>query len=181
MHADIKEEVAKPQEVEVSVSGNTVTAKGPKGEVSKELYGPEIKVEADKVVLQYKNATKKEKRLLSANTSHVENMIKGVQEPFTYKLKICSSHFPMKVNIEGQEVKVNNYLGEKTPRTIKMKPNVEVKIDGTDITVQSCDIEQAGNMASDLELMTRSRGGRDVRIFQDGIYITEKPGRGVSV
>ncbi len=58
----------------------------------------------------------------------------------------------------------------------RIMPNSKVEIKGTDITVTSNDIEMAGQTAANLEKATKVKG-RDRRIFQDGIFITEKNGR----
>ena len=44
--------------------------------------------------------------------AHINNMIKGVTEGFTYKLKIRYAHFPMKVYVKGDEV----IFSEVSPR-----------------------------------------------------------------
>ncbi|MEK6856982.1 MAG: 50S ribosomal protein L6, partial [Nanoarchaeota archaeon] len=94
--------------------------------------------------------------------------------------KVCSgppqSHFPMQVNCAGGVFTVKNFLGEKIARTVKVNQGANVKITGTEITVESPDIELAGKTASDIELLVRI-SDKDRRTFQDGIYITQKPGR----
>ena len=55
-----------------------------------------------------------------------------------------------------------------------MKKGANVQVSGQDITIESADLELAGTIASDIEGMTK-KGTRDTRIFQDGIYIIEKP------
>ncbi|PSP31946.1 50S ribosomal protein L6, partial [Halobacteriales archaeon QH_10_67_22] len=39
------------------------------------------------------------------------------------------------------------------------------------------DIEAVGQTAADIEQLTRVQD-KDVRVFQDGVYITDKPNRG---
>ena len=116
--------------------------------------------------------------MLKTFVAHVKNLLKGVKDKFLYKLKICSSHFPMNVSLSGKNLVIKNFLGEKCPRTLKIKEGVDVKINGDLIEVSSCNKDFAGNVASDIELLTK-KVGKDVRIFQDGIYIIEKGGKAV--
>ena len=106
----------------------------------------------------------------------LKNNLIGVNEGYTYKLKICSGHFPMNVGVNGTEFTIKNFLGEKVPRTITLKEGASVKIEGEQIIVESIDKEKAGQVAADIEQLTRVTN-RDNRIFQDGIYITEKAGK----
>ena len=105
-------------------------------------------------------------------------MIQGLQEPFVYKLKVCSVHFPMSVKQSGNEITIQNFLGEKKHRKVKVTTDSEIRIEGQDITVSSHDKEAAGLVASRLEQATRLRK-KDRRIFQDGIFITEKAGKAI--
>ncbi|MEK6830637.1 MAG: 50S ribosomal protein L6, partial [Nanoarchaeota archaeon] len=67
-------------------------------------------------------------------------------------------------------------LGEKKDRRIKLLPNVEVKLDKDVIELKSFDIEKAGQSATNIEKGTKVRN-KDRRVYQDGIFIIEKPGR----
>jgi large subunit ribosomal protein L6 len=82
----------------------------------------------------------------------------------------------MTVKIEGDKFKIKNFLGEKIERTAMICPNTKVSIKGNIVEVSSVDIEKAGQTAANIEIATKIRN-RDRRVFQDGIFITEKPGR----
>ena len=167
-----------PEGVEVSVEGKRVKIKGPKGEVSREIIHPRLQIEKkeNQVNLIASKSTKREKKLVHTYRSHVRNMIKGSQQGHAYKLKVCSSHFPMNVAVNNNQVIVKNFLGEKFPRTLDIKEGVDVKVDADVITVESVDKEKAGMTASAIEELMK-RPGFDRRIFQDGIYITHKDGK----
>ena len=53
-----------------------------------------------------------------------QNLIKGVQAGFEYKMRLVYAHFPINVNIEdgGKLVEIRNFLGEKRVRTVHMLP-----------------------------------------------------------
>ena len=113
--------------------------------------------------------------MLKTFESHLKNMIRGVSERFVYKLRVCSSHFPMTVTKENNKITVKNFLGEKIPRTAKIIEDAEVEIKGFDIVVTSINKEKAGQTAANIERSTRLTN-KDRRKFQDGIFIIEKAG-----
>ena len=175
MKLNVQEQIEVPEGVEIKIEKGLLTAKGPKGESSRLLRGPKINLEVKdkKILLSAKKATKREKRLIGTFKSHVQNIIHGVVEGHTYKLKICSTHFPMSASVSENEFVLQNFLGEKVPRTLKIRPDVDVKIEGQEITVESTNKELAGQTAASIEKLTRITK-RDRRIFQDGIYIISK-------
>lgn len=177
MEQDVyKESVEIPEGVEVNVDRTLFSVKGPKGEVSKEFRLPGIsgRVEGNEIIIESLRRTKREKKLVHTLRAHLRNMVKGVQEPHVYTLKICSGHFPMNVSVSGDSLSVKNFLGEKIPRILKIKEGAKVSVDGDNVKVESVDIGLAGQVAADIEQLTRI-SNRDIRIFQDGIYITDKP------
>ncbi len=178
MLQDITQKIKIPEGVTVQVENGLIRINGPKGENQRKLSHRNVKiaVEEGNIVLSSKKPSKREKRIIGTFKAHIRNMIKGVEEGFTYKLKTASSHFPITVNLEGKELVVKNFFGEKIPRRCTIPEGVNVKVDGSIITVESTDIEKAGKTAGLIEQATRITR-RDRRVFQDGIYITEKPAR----
>lgn len=180
MKIDLRKEVLLPPGIHARLEGATLHVKGPKGEVSRKFPHPKVKLtlEKDKIVLTVPRATKREKTIVGSFWSHVRNMAKGVQEPHVYNLKICSGHFPMNVSVSGTDFVIKNFLGETVPRRVIIPKSVEVKIAGTEIIISSPDKEAAGLAAARIENVCRITN-RDVRIFQDGCYITHKVGKAV--
>ena len=128
-----------------------------------------------KIVLTAKGATRRESKMIGTTWAHLKNMVKGLGEEFVYELEVCNVHFPMNVKADGDKITIKSFLGETTERFARIMPGVKVDIKGSHITVSSNDIEAAGQTAGNLEKATRLTG-RDRRIFQDGIFITSKPG-----
>ncbi len=154
--------------VRVEASGVTLERKFP-NQVIAITVGQEISIKT-------KITNAKTKALVGTFRAHIKNMMKGVKEKFVYKLKVCSVHFPMNIDISGQEVIINNFLGSKQPLKVRLKQGVDVKLEGDIITIEAHDKELAGETATKLEQSTRLNN-KDRRVFQDGIFVTEKAGK----
>jgi len=175
---NFKEELKMPEGVTVQLDNETLNIRGEKGEVTRTLKDPRIKMNVidGKVILEVKRLTKREKTMVGTYKAHIKNMIKGVSEGHVYRMKICSGHFPMNVNIKDGVLEVKNFLGEKVARSLPIADSVDVKIEGTEIVITGTDKEKCGRWAASIEKLTY-RPGYDKRVFQDGIYIINKDGK----
>ncbi len=180
MKKDLIETLEIPEGVTVTQENDFLVVSGQKGDIKRKFDNPKIKVEisGNKITIISKFPSKREKAVVLAYKSHLKNAFKGCTEGFVYKLKICSGHFPMNVSVANNVLIIKNFLGEKVPRQVQIKDNVKVKVEGNMIMVEGTDKEKVGQVAADIEQTTR-RPGFDKRIFQDGIYITEKAGKAV--
>jgi len=173
-------EIPIPAGVEVKIEPANIIVKGPKGQVVRTFpKDVEIKKVDSKIEVSTKYKTAAARALVGTFVAHIKNMFTGVQNPFVYKLKIASIHFPITVTIQNGMILVSNFLGEKRARRAKIPAGAVVKIEGDFITVESPDVEIAGMTATRIELATRVRS-RDRRTFLDGIYVIEKAGVPVS-
>ena len=169
-----------PDGVEVEIEGDTakgyrIVARGPLGENSRFLKFRGIYIEKlNGSIRIYSNDDRKRfKAMVGTFSAHIRNLLKGVKNGFEYRLKIVYAHFPIKVRVEGREVVIENFLGEKHPRRAKIVGRCEVEIRGQEIIVRGIDKEECGQTAANLEQTTRIKR-LDPRVFQDGIYIVEK-------
>ena len=164
-----------PDGVEGMLDGRIVTIKGEKGELVRDFsHAPiTIQLEGKTVTVQANWPRKKEAALVGTVSSHIQNMIKGVTEGFTYKLKIVFSHFPITVKIQGKTLTIQNFTGERNPRKAKIMGDTKVKVKGDDIIVQGISLEDVSQTAANIQNATKIRN-KDPRVFLDGIYVSEK-------
>ncbi len=164
-----------PEEVNLTLDGHKVAVTGTNGTVTRDFGHTKLNLGYQDNTLRIwaENPRKKEASLVNTITSHVKNMIKGVIEGFTYRLKIVFIHFPMTINVQGNKVIINNFVGEQSPRTAKIMGNVEVSVDGDDIVVTGNDIESVAQTAANIQQSTHIRN-KDLRKFLDGIYVYQK-------
>jgi large subunit ribosomal protein L6 len=175
MKLGAKEEFEVPEGVELKLTGRTVEVSGPKGKLTRTFDLPRItlKAEGRKISIESESARRKDKAAVSTLKAHIQNMCKGVTQGFTYKLRVVYSHFPITVKVEGKRVLIHNFLGERSPRVAKIVGDTTVEVSGDEITVRGINKEDVGQTAFNIEQATSVKY-RDLRIFQDGCYITEK-------
>ena len=135
--------------------------------------GISISEDNGKITLTGKKIRRKEKALIGTWRAHLNNMAQGVSSGFLYEMKIVFAHFPMKVAVKGNVVAIDNFLGEKVTRNANICGDVKVIAKGDKVTVEGNNVEDVGQTAANLERATVVKG-RDIRVFQDGIYVVSK-------
>jgi large subunit ribosomal protein L6 len=170
-------ELTIPEDVSASVDRFDLTVEGPEGAVTRRFWYPGITVtvEGEEVVIESENDDAQTDATLGTFRSHVENMLHGVTEAWEYELTVHYAHFPMQVTVEGEEVVIENFLGERAPRRTQIRGDTEIDVDGDEVTLRGPDKEAVGQTAAAIEQLTRVTD-KDTRVFQDGVYITKKPG-----
>lgn len=170
----MREEIPIPEGIEVTVD-DMVTVKGSQGEIQRRFKHHNIKISQEDglVVLEVRFPKKKDKAMLGTIKAHIDNMIEGLTQGFTYRMKIVYAHFPMTVKINKGKVVIENFLGERHPRSAKIVGTAQVKIQGDEVTVSGINKDDVGQTMANIEQATKIKG-RDPRVFQDGIYLVAK-------
>ena len=174
--ADIKEEVKILDGIQISLEGKMVQVKGQKGTMSKLLSHPmiDLAVKGNVITVSCSQSPhRKEKALIGTYKAHIRNMMKGVTQGYECNMKTVFSHFPIKSSVEGNHLLIQNFLGERFPRKAEILENVKVEVKGESITLTGIDKEKVGQTAANIERATKVKN-RDIRVFQDGIYIIKK-------
>ncbi len=182
MKKDMEQIIPLKEGYTANLTNGNIVIKGKGKEVSKSFLENkkiDVKLEGNNVKISAKNGTKRELKLINSFVAHINNILSGLEEEYKYTLEICNVHFPTTVKVDGDYLRIKNFLGEKVDRVAKILPNTKVVVKGTSIEVSSPDVEAAGQTAANFEIATKIRN-RDRRVFQDGIFITNKPGRRMS-
>ena len=164
-----------PQGVTANLEGRTLSMKGKLGEAKKHFdkVNINITVDGNKISISPFSLKKKDNVIVNTVLSLVNNMITGVTKGYTYRLKVVYAHFPISVKTKEDEIHVENFVGERSPRIAKIIGACNVTIDGDDIIVKGVSVEDVGQTAANVELATKIKR-KDQRIFLDGVYIYQK-------
>ena len=172
---EFKDQVDIPEGVTVSVNKHMVTFEGPLGKTFKSFRSIPINVEVNegKVLLTAINQKKRDYAILHTARSIIRNICEGLVTGYTIKMKIVFSHFPITVKVEGKQILIENFQGERAPRITNIVGNTKVVPKGEDVILTGevwTDITQT---AANIELKSKVKN-KDHRVFLDGIYAFEK-------
>ncbi len=175
----MEKNVSIPDGVNVKVEGFRVSVSGKNGNLEKDFTSPlfrgVLKLESDGKVFKASTAETKRKikSEVGAVASVVRGMIEGCQKNYTAKLKIIFMHFPITVKVSGQQLQITNFLGEKKPRAAEILAGCKVEVKGDEVFVSGNSREIVGQTCANIERASWIKA-RDRRVYQDGIFLTEK-------
>ena len=179
-YVSIDQELEIPDDVSLKITPDRqVIAKGKKGEITKDLAHAkfiQISHEGNKVLFHVDFPRKKQVALVGTLKNIILNMILGVQNAYTYKMKIVYSHFPITVETPKRgstKILIKNFIGERAPRVTHTIGDVKVTANKEEVIVSGVDKESVGQTCGNIQLKCRIKE-KDKRIFQDGIYVFEK-------
>ena len=171
----VENSITIPEGVTLALEGCKVTVTGEKGSVTKDFTHARLNMEHldDSVKVWTINPRKKQASLVNTIVAHVKNMIKGVTKGFTYRMKIVFVHFPMTLRIQGNNIVIQNFTGERKSRDAKIVGDAKVRVEGEDIIVECIDLEEVAQTAANIQRAVKIRR-KDRRKFLDGIYVYSK-------
>ena len=166
-----------PSAVTVTKEENTITVKGKLGTLKKDLtrLPATVSIEDKKLIIKPYGTRKKDLAITNTARSIIESMIKGVENGFTYKLKIVYAHFPISVKARGKEIYIENYFGERSPRVSKVVgDDTKVNIFGEDVVVQGPSLEHVSQTASQYRIFHKSKRQGSASIPRWSIYLLKR-------
>jgi large subunit ribosomal protein L6 len=164
-----------PEGVDVKLEGRRLTVTGENGSLTRDFSHAPLTLEREAQLIRIRAEwpRKKEAATVGTVSSHIHNMMKGVIAGFTYKLKIVFSHFPISVKVEDDQIRIENFTGERSPRFANIVGDVTVSVKSDDIIVKGIDLEAVSQTAANVQQATKVKK-KDPRVFLDGIYVYEQ-------
>ena len=164
-------EIQIPENVKVSLKGNMLRVEGPLGKVYKNFKKIPVLIEIDdnKILLKKTGERKKYQAILNTARSLIRTLCVGVVDGFTIKMKIVYSHFPITVKVDGKNVLIENFQGERAPRISAINGVTKVTVKGDDVVITGPVLTDVSQTAANIQLKSKVKN-KDHRVFLDGIY-----------
>jgi len=164
-----------PEGVDVNLDGNSVTVKGPKGELTRNCH-PDMKIVIEDNVLTVERPSEhKEHRAQHGTTrSLIMNMIEGVHKGFEKSLEITGVGY--RAQKQGEKVVVN--AGYSHPVEIEPIEGVEIDVpQNTKLTVKGIDKELVGGVAANIRAIRPPEPYKGKGIRYEGEQVRQKEGK----
>ena len=168
-----KRPVQLPKDVEVNVSGRSVTVKGPKGSLSMEL-NQEVEVDQGDGGLQVKPRSRSKFGGAIAGTTRalLANMVQGVAEGYARKLELVGVGY----RAQAQGSKLNLTLGFSHPVVYEVPEGVKIQTPSqTEIVVEGIDKQKVGQVAAEIRRYRPPEPykGKGVRYSDERVVLKE--------
>ena len=170
-----QDQVDIPEGVKVTQKKHMLSFEGPLGKTFKSFRTIPVNIEIseDKILLKAIGDKKRDYAILHTARSIIRNICEGLIVGYTIKMKVVFAHFPITVKVDGKDILIENFQGERAPRKTKIVGNTKVIPKGEDVILTGevwTDITQT---AANIELKTKVKN-KDHRVFLDGIYVFDK-------
>ncbi len=164
-----------PAGVEVRISNNEVTIKGPKGELSSPLYdGISVVQEGDQLQLACANmGNKKMKSFFGLCRALIANNVTGVSKGFEKTLELRGVGY----RAQAQGRKLNLSLGFSHPVEYELPEGVDAKVEQTKITVSGIDKQRVGQVAAEIRAFRPPEPYKGKGVRYVGEYVAMKEGK----
>jgi large subunit ribosomal protein L6 len=162
-----------PKGVEVTINGQELKVKGPKGEQARSCH-PLVKMEMLEDGLKFSpaNSSKESNALTGTNCALAKNMIHGVSQGFERKLTLVGVGY--RANAQGAKLDLS--LGFSHPVVLTMPEGIAVETPSqTEVVVKGIDKQHVNQMAAKIRAIRPPEPykGKGVRYADEHIILKE--------
>jgi len=169
-----KKPIEIPPGVEIKVEGRRVSAKGPKGELTREV-GSNFDLDVGERFLKLtpKTINRKTRALWGLERSLVANMVQGVSRGFEKKLEIEGIGF--KAALSGRDLMLN--IGFSHPVRFTPPQDIKISVDKNLIIVSGADKALVGQVTASIRALKKPEPYKGKGIHYLGEKIRRKAGK----
>lgn len=170
-----KAPVAVPANVTVSIDGQNIEVKGPKGSLSQAIPAPiTVTQEGSELLVSRPDDNRKNRSLHGLSRSLVNNMVVGVTEGYTQKMEIFGVGY--RVQAKGKNLEFS--LGYSHPVLIEAPEGITFAVDGnTKFSVTGIDKQQVGQISANIRRLRKDDPYKGKGIRYEGEQIRRKVGK----
>ncbi len=169
-----KNKVNIPNSVTVTLDGNTISVKGPKGLLTREISPLiEVSIEGDTLSAHLRNESRQAHMSWGTTTSHIQSMIIGVCDGYSKKLLINGVGY--KAQVQGSSLTLTVGFSHTVPMDIP--EGITVKTEKGVITVSGIDKQKVGQFAAEIRDVKRTEPYKGHGIRYEGEYVIRKQGK----
>lgn len=164
-----------PEGVTVTVNGNVVTVKGPKGELTNS-FNKDMKIDVNENILTITrpNDLKTTKSLHGTTNALIENMIIGVSEGYKKELEIVGVGY--RFNVQGNKINVN--AGFSHPVEVIVPSDLKAEqVSTTEIAISGIDKQKVSEFAANIRKLRKPEPYKGKGIRFKGEHIRRKEGK----
>ncbi|UCG41551.1 MAG: 50S ribosomal protein L6 [Acidimicrobiia bacterium] len=170
-----KAPIALPDKVEIAVDGETVTVKGPKGELTRTFTDRVgFEVEDGVVTVTRANEQRQTRALHGLSRALLNNMVQGVHEGYRKELSIVGVGY--RASMKGSQLEL--LVGFSHPVLIDAVEGITVEVpEPTKIIVSGIDKERVGQVAANIRAVKPPEPykGKGIRYVDE--YVRRKAGK----
>lgn len=167
--------IAVPAGVTVTVNGNNVHVKGPKGELERTISNlVEVKQEGEQIILSARDESKEANAQHGLSRTLVNNMVLGVTNGFEKRLELVGVGY--RAALQNNTLTLS--LGYSHPVVIPAPEGIEFQVpDNTHIVVRGMSKETVGQIAAVIRSKRPPEPYKAKGIRYEGEYIRRKLGK----
>ncbi len=170
-----KKPVTVPAGVTVTINGNEVKVKGPKGELDRTFSDlVAISQEGEEIHVVRNDETTESNAQQGLTRTLIHNMVVGVSEGFEKKLELTGVGY--RAQLKGKDLDLS--LGYSHPVIYACPENISFEVpDNTHITVKGISKEQVGQVAAEVRAKRPPEPYKGKGIHYEGEHIRRKLGK----
>ena len=167
-----------PKGVELKMAGRTVTAKGPKGQLSCEVQrGIQLDVEESHAAVRQTSTEKNASAMYGLSRALINNLVEGVSAGFAKTLEIHGTGY--RAQVQGNKIVLN--LGFSHPVEHVLPEGIQAAVDGNKVTISGIDKAMVGQVASEIRRYRPPEPykGKGIRYIDE--HVRRKAGKSAGV